>query len=255
MQRASRPCLGASLGFVTAVFLMALLWQLGVSPPDRLPLFGLIALFTFLGAWATTPIIADVKRTFVWIAVLCAASGALALAGIPEFVRGGYLTDGCFVEATSSLDTATPAQTSSRDPFDVTRDDVVEWEAASDGVFTNWDSSLGMRVGGFRVPLWSGSHENSGEAQMWSDVESTDEYVEAIQETTGIRPSGVYHASGFLDADQGSCELSAYVRIQPDHPFDGFLLIALWVLTLAPLVALVTVALRSRRLRSPMSPS
>jgi hypothetical protein len=205
----------------------------------------------FAGTWLTTPAIAPVKTTFIWISVICALSGGLALTGIPEFVRGGYLTEGCYVDGESSLDSATPAQTSSRNPFDVTRDDDVVWTAESDVVFTNWDSGLGLLVGGFGVPVWNGFHENSGETQFWADVESTKEHVDNIEQVSGLRASGIYHLIGDIDADEGYCELSAYVRIQPDHPFDGVLLIVLWLLTAGSAATLAVVAYRLRRSLTP----
>lgn len=247
MNPTPRPWTGATLGLILGLLMVLLLWQLGVVPPDRLPLFGITALTTFVGAWLLTQRIALARSQFLWISVLCAVLGAVSLTGIPEYARGGYLTDGCFLEGESSIDAATPAQTSTRDPFDLRRSDEIAWTAQSEAVLTNWDSALGMRVGGFQVRLWNGHHENSGESQQWADVESVDEHVQQIEQAAGIRVSGIYHVFGYIDADQGSCEMSAYVRIQPDHPFDGPVLITLWVLTLATGGAIGGLAWAARR--------
>jgi hypothetical protein len=50
-------------------------------------------------------------------------------------IAWGSIADGRSADATSSLDSKTPAQTSIADPFDVTGTNTVQWNAQSAGIY------------------------------------------------------------------------------------------------------------------------
>ena len=247
MNARPRPLLGSLLGLLLGIVVVALLWQLGVAPPDRLILFGVLALTVLVVTVILTQRVALVRKRFVVIRVLCGLMAGVAVAGIPDVVAGGSLTDGCSASGTSSLDSKTPDQTSLADPFDVTRTDTVVWTGESQGVFTDWNGALGIDVGGFPIKIWSSSSANEDKERSNAGSEDVAAYLEDIEGSTGITLAGTYHVYGSLDAAEGGCDMSAYVRVEGAGAFAGALNIALWIALAVLLITILIMALVVRR--------
>ena len=128
-----RPWLGAILGLLLGVVTVGLLWLLGVVPPDRLVLFGLLSLSIGLVMAVTTQRLSAARGSTITVVVIASLLGGVALTGIPEMTRGGYLDGPCTLEGTSSLepDAVAVPDTSALSPFDVSRTDVVQWSGTS----------------------------------------------------------------------------------------------------------------------------
>ncbi|WP_297081207.1 hypothetical protein [uncultured Demequina sp.] len=244
-----KPLVGALLGLLLGLVVVALLWITGVLPPDRLPLFGIVALSIFVVGWILTQRMSLVRAKFIIVVIISATLGGVALTGIPEFMGGGSLSDGCHLDASSSLEPAQigPEDTAAMNPFDVTTTDTISWNSSSDAVLTDWNAGLYVVVGGFDIPLWSGEHENSGEAQEWAGDEAVEPHIDSVQNRTGIVVTGTYHVHGSLTADGGDCDMQAYVRVAPASAFDGILLAALWALLVVIIIVIIIVAVGVRR--------
>lgn len=235
-----RPFLGFVLGLLLGIVVVSLLWQLGVLPPDRLVLFGVVSITAALVTIVLTQQVALARMRFIVVMTVCGIMAGVAVASVSDTTAGGSLTDGCYASATSSIDSKTPAETSLSDPFDIMRTDTVAWMGSSDEVFTNWTSSIGIEVGGFPVKIWSGSSANEDGKQSNSGSEDVSDYLSDIEESTGIALAGIYHVYGHLDADQGTCDMNAYVRLPAEGTLSGTLNIVLWT-TLAVLVAIILI--------------
>lgn len=229
MEAKPRPLLGSFLGLLLGIFVVALLWQLGVVPPDRLIFFGVLSVAIALVTIILTQRTVLVRKRFILVMLLSGLLAGVAVAGIPETIAGGSISDGCSATGTSSLDSKTPDQTSLADAFDVTRTDTVQWTAESAGVFTNWTSALGMKVGGFPVKIWGGSSANEDGKQSNSGSADVASYLADIEGGTGITLTGIYHVYGHLNADEGTCDMSAYVRLPSEGAFAGTLNMGLWI--------------------------
>ncbi|MBC7299067.1 MAG: hypothetical protein H5T82_09245 [Demequina sp.] len=240
MDAQPRPLLGSFLGLLLGIVVVALLWQLGVVPPDRLVLFGVLAVTIALVTIVLTQRTALVRKRFILVMVLCGLLAGVAVAGLPGTIAGGSISEACSADGTSSLDSKTPDQTSLADPFDVTRTDTVQWNGASADVLTNWRSALGLDIGGFQVKVWDGSSANDERTQSNSGAADVESYLGDIEGSTGIRLAGIYHVYGHLDADQGTCDMSAYVRVQGEGAFTGTLNMALWI-ALAALILITAI--------------
>ncbi len=240
MEAKPRPLLGSLLGLLLGIVVVALLWQLGVVPPDQLVLFGVLAVTIFLVTSMLTQRVVLVRKRFVLVTVLCGLMAGVAVAGIPDMIAGGSISDGCLAEGTSSLGSKTPDNTSLADPFDMTRTDSVAWTGESVDVFTDWNSSIGIDVGGFPVEIWSGSSANEDQKQSNSGVEDVSGRLADIEESTGIALAGIYHVYGNLDANEGGCDMSAYVRLPGEGVFAGTLNLVLWG-TLGVLVIVILI--------------
>jgi hypothetical protein len=211
------------------IVIVALLWQLGVVPPDRLVLFGVLSVTIALVTIVLTQRTLLVRKRFVLVMVLCGLMAGVAVAGIPDAVAAGSITNGCSADATSSLDSKTPEQTSIADPFDVTGTDTVLWNAKSAEVMTNWRGSLGVDVGGFPVVIWSASSATQDLPASLSGSARVASYVTDIGGGTGITLAGIYHVYGHVYADQRTCDMSAYVRVQGAGTFAGTVNVVLWI--------------------------
>jgi hypothetical protein len=242
MKATPRPLLGSLLGLLLGIVVVALLWQLGVLPPDRLVVFGVLALTVALVTMILTQRVALAPKRFITVMIVCGVSAGVAVTGVPQTAAGGSLTDGCYAEGTSSFGTKTPGDTSVADPFEMTRTDTVDWNASSDDVFTNWVSSVGISVGGFPIKIWNGSSANDGMVQSNSGSEDVATRLADIESAAGVKVAGVYHLYGQLDADQGSCEMSAYVKIEGEGAFAGTLNLVLWTLLTVLVIVIVIVA-------------
>lgn len=228
MEAKPRPLLGSLLGLLLGIVVVALLWQLGVVPPDQFVLFGVPAVTIFMVTSILTQRVELVRKRFIVVTVLCGLMAGVAVAGIPDMIAGGSISDGCFAEGTSSLGSKTPDNTSLADPFVMTRTDSVAWTGESVDVFTDWKSSTGIDVGGFPVEIWSGSSANEDHKQSNSGVEDVAGRLADIEESTGIALAGIYHVYGNLDANEGGCDMSAYVRLPSEGAFTGTMNLSLW---------------------------
>ncbi len=240
MEAKPRPLLGSLLGLLLGIVVVALLWQLGVVPPDQVVLFGVLAVTVFLATIILTQRVALVRKRFVVVTVLCGLMAGVAVAGIPNMIAGGSISDGCFADGTSSLDSKTPDTTSIADPFDLTRTDSVAWTGESAGIFTDWNSAIGINVGGFPVKIWSGSSANEDQKQSNSGVEDVAGRLADIEDSTSVTLAGIYHVYGNLKANEGGCDMSAYVRVEGEGAFAGTLNTALWI-TLGVLIIVILI--------------
>jgi len=215
---------------------------LGVVPPDRLVLFGVLSITTALVTILLTQRTMLVRKRFVLVMVMCGLMAGVAVAGIPDAVATGSIASGCSADATSSLDSKTPEQTSIADPFDVTGTDTVQWTAKSAEVMTNWRGSLGVDVGGFQVMIWSASSATEDLPKSLSGSAHVANYVADIGGGTGVTLAGIYHVYGHVDADQRTCDTRAYVRVQGAGTFAGTVNIALWIALGALVLVIVVMA-------------
>jgi ABC-type multidrug transport system permease subunit len=235
--------LGISLGVVV----LMLAWLLGIMPPDRLALFGALGLSILLVAPLLTQSVARAKGTFVAVMVIGALLLGFGLSGLGEYAAGGSISDGCYLEGTSSLDHKTAPDTSVSDPFDAARDETIAWNAASDVVLTNWNSEVGLRVGGFTLVVWRGEHPNTDQEQAWWGWQDVASLIEDVEAQTGIKLSGIFHVSGSVDADEGSCAMTGYTRVLPQSAFSGSLLMTMWILLVVIVITVLTLAVSLRR--------
>ncbi|WP_084130624.1 hypothetical protein [Demequina sp. NBRC 110055] len=226
-----KPLLGVLLGLLLGVVVSALLWILGVTPPDRLPLFGIVAVSIALTSWLTTLAPRHATGRFATAMVIAALCAGVALTGIPEYTGTGSLSSGCYAQATSSLepDPRGPGQTSATDPFDVTQDDTVAWSASTDAELTDARPSAALMLGGFAIPLWNGQDPYSGQLDLTGE-DSVAAREQVVRDAVGFPLTGPYHFAGDLEGSTGGCEADAYVRVAHAGAFVGTLAITLWAL-------------------------
>ncbi len=244
-----RPLVGALLGAILGLVTMALLAALGVLAPDRLPLFGLVAVGLIIGAVLLTQRMSLAKTRLIAAMAVGALLGGVALTGIPEVSRGGSVSPGCMVTGTSSLspDLVSPTHTSILNPFSVTTTDTVQWTTQSSAPATAATGTVSLLIGGFKVPVRNVAFAENPELTAWSGELSVQEQLEAIKDAAGMLATGTYHVAVTIDTEGGQCEGDAYVRVAPDHAFDGLLLILLWVLLLIVIVTLGVLAVIVRK--------
>ena len=242
MKPRPKPLLGLLLGLLLGIVIVGLLWQLGVAPPDRFILFGVLAVTIALVELLLTQTTRRGKKRFVTTMVIAGVFGGVALTGIPEtFLNTGTLSEGCTLTVTSATDEATPTDTSAFDPFDTTPDDTVSFTSSTDDVLTNWDSGLGMSIGGIPITLWTAERDNAAGATEWSGEEPVQRYLDELEDQTGLQLRGTYHAFGYIHADQGDCDMAGYIRVNAEGAFATPLIVALWVA--GGLLAVIVIAL------------
>src|SRR4051794_10190747 len=102
MKPRPKPLVGLLLGLLLGLVIVGLLWQLGVAPPDRFILFGVIAMSIALVELIVTQTVRRGKKRLVSVMIIAGVFGGVALTGIPEsFMDAGTVSDGCSLEATS----------------------------------------------------------------------------------------------------------------------------------------------------------
>src|SRR6187431_2625245 len=84
MKPRPKPLVGLLLGLLLGVVVVGLLWQLGVAPPDRFILFGVIALSIAVVDLMVTQTVRRGKKRFVTVMIIAGVFGGVALTGIPE---------------------------------------------------------------------------------------------------------------------------------------------------------------------------
>lgn len=248
MQPQPKPVTGAIFGFLFGVVIVALLWQLGLVPPDRLVVFGIVAIVTMVSTFALTQRVSLVRKRFVVVVVFAALLGGVALTGIPEFVSGGSLSSGCTIEASSSLnDTTSLADTSATSPFRAELTDDVPWTFSTGTVVTTGASAAGLMVAGFEIPTITGTLENPAGIQEISGSASVQDMQDDLKDASGLALTGIYHVYGYVHAPEGNCEGDGYLLVAPAGAFANPVLIGLWALTAILFVVIVVFAIGVRR--------
>jgi len=248
MKPQPRPVTGAIFGFFLGVVTVALLWQLGIFPPDRLVVFGLVAIITLISTFALTQRVSLVRKRFVVVVVFAALLGGVALTGIPEFVGGGSLSEGCTIEAKSSLTGSTgPAQTSAMSPFRAAVTDNVSWVASTDTSLTTGSNAGGMSIAGFQILLKTGTLQNPTGAQELAGVSDVQNLQNQLKDASGLVLTGTYQVFGYVHAAEGSCDTVAYVDVPPASVFATPVLIGLWVLAGMLFIVILTLGIGVRR--------
>lgn len=247
MRAKARPLLGAFLGLLLGLTVVALLSQTGVLPPDRLWLFGIVGVSIMLGTGLATQRASLAKKRFVSALVVGGILVGVALTGIPETVNGGTISDGCTLVAQSSVDEAAPEDTSAFAPMDVKPNDTVTWTASSEEVVSNGERALGVMIGGFLIPVWSATLDNSeGRTEFSGDI-NVSQGLHDLEDATGLKLRGAFHFSGYLDGEAADCEMSGYVRVLTSTPFTTGLQIGLWVALGVMIIALAWAGIAVRR--------
>ncbi|PKQ26494.1 MAG: hypothetical protein CVT64_05325 [Actinobacteria bacterium HGW-Actinobacteria-4] len=249
MRDVSAPGWGALLGATWAAVLVALVGFLGIAPPDRLLLFGALGLGVAGGAAALTQRKHMRSRSFIAAVAAGAFLGAFALTGIPEYVAGGQADGPCEIRIDTSppLGSPTTLVTSSRDPLDLGSVDALRWVSTAPKGLTEWRRDLGLRIGGFDLVVLRDTPETASVKPNDGGVVDVEEVLERVESTLGVAPTGVYHVIASLEAPDADCTVSAYLRLGPAHPWDGPLLVTLWILVLATPAVTAVVGHRMRR--------
>lgn len=243
MKPRPKPLLGLVLGLLFGAVVVGLLWQLGVAPPDRFILFGIIGVSIALTELLLTQTTRRGKGRFATVMVIAGLFGGVALTGVPETFGGhGSLSDGCHLEITSGSETVNPEGTEPFDPLDTTPTDTLLWTSSADEVLTNWDTSLGMLIGGIPVTLFTAERPNAEQATEWSGEEKVADYLAKIEDETGLQLRGTFHVAGAIDADEGDCDMAGYIRVNAESAFATPLIVGLWALGAALLVMIVWIA-------------
>ncbi|WP_084126801.1 hypothetical protein [Demequina sp. NBRC 110054] len=244
MRERPKPLLGALLGLLIGFEAAALLTVLGIAPADQTVVWGLASLGALLGTVALTQRLSLAPRRVLVAMIAVGAAAGMALAGLPEYRGGGHVSEGCYLtlDSASQEEAVTPEQTSAREPFRIAQGDVLVWDAASDEVLTLWNSTLGIRVSGRELTLWTAEYENEDEATEFSGAQRMRAQLSEIEEDKGFAPVGTYHLVGELQAAEGMCTLDLYVRIEPEGLFDGFIMMGLWALAAALVLTFLVLA-------------
>lgn len=243
MKPRPKPLLGLVLGLLFGAVVVAQLWQLGVAPPDRFILFGIIGVSIALTELLLTQTTRRGKGRFVTVMVIAGLFGGVALTGVPETFSGtGSLSDGCHLEITSGTETVNPEDTAPFDPLDTTPTDTLTWTSSTDEVLTNWDTSLAMLIGGIPVTLFTAERPNAEQSTEWFGEESVADYLAKIEDETGLELRGTFHIAADIKADEGDCEMAGYIRVNAESPFATPLIIGLWALGAVLLVMIVWIA-------------
>ncbi|WP_062072071.1 hypothetical protein [Demequina sediminicola] len=243
-----RPVLGTVLGVLLGLTGMFLLWLLGVLPPDRLPLFGVLAVAIAVTGALSIQRLSAAKGAAVAIGVIAALCAGVAATGIPETVSGGALSDGCTLEVTSTSGAVvTPADTSATDPLDVARGEVLPWHGETADVPLGQRASAALVVGGWSFTLWNGSDINSDDTVIWEGDLDVSQLLDDVKDASGLELTGTFHVGGVIASDATSCEGDGYVRVAPEGPFSTALLIGVWVLLVAVVGGIVAMTVAVRR--------
>jgi hypothetical protein len=232
---------GTIVGILIGVTLAVLLARYGVWPPDQLTVFLLPALTGLAGMLLLTMgREGSYTTTIVSLIVLLPMLvwGAIGAGAVNET---GELNGGCTVTATSDLDTTTVTDTSSRDPFQIEESGGLSWTSTSPEVFQDYDWRIDVEIGGFAIPLESGTESNeAGDLENGGDVRDVGAYATERGINLGLY-SGVYEVGG----SAATCDGFGFVRIVGDG-LDVVAMIA-WVVLALLLVILGILFFPGRR--------
>ncbi|SEI94185.1 hypothetical protein [Demequina mangrovi] len=228
MKPRPRPLLGMVLGLLLGLVVVGLLWQLAAIDPGRTVLFGTLAITTYLVTLLLTRVPAAARARYTAVVVVSALLGGVALAGIPELVRHGSISDGCTLEATVDGTTYTPSSTAALTPLDVPSDAVVTWSATSETPVAVAERVAGVMVGGFAIPVRTVSSPGAPEGTAISGDVDVAAGADWIADRTWLEPTGVYHAYGRMSGGSVTCLVEGYVAVAPAGAFATNTLVILW---------------------------
>ena len=94
--------------------------------------------------------------------------------------------------------------------------------------------------------MFTAERPNTEQATSWSSTEDVADYLDKLEDEWGVQLRGTYHVYGFIHADEGDCDMAAYIRVNAENPFATPLIIALWVAAglLAVIIISLTVSVR-----------
>ncbi len=222
-----KPILGAAIGAASGAIAVLILQQGGIVPPTRLVLFGILGVAASAGSLLLT--VTFRRPAPIVVQGACVAAVAFALTGIPAMSHHGNLSEPCEATATSSLpDTASPADTSVSDPFDLDSEGTLDYRVTVPGGLSDWSYSASLDVGGFPLVIWADHFPDETFGPVYEGTQDIGEDVQTIEDITGLRITGVYHVTGWVAGDEGRCDVDAYVRLKPPNLFSGAILVGLW---------------------------
>lgn len=241
-----KPVLGAVLGAALGAIVLAILQQGAVVLPTRLISFGTLGLCAGVGSLLLT--VTYRSRTVVAVQSAAVLFLAFALTGIPTMSDAGSIEGGCTASAQlSGASIVTPADTSVFRPFAAHSDDILAWQAGTPAPFSDWAYSIRFDIAGFPIEVWSDTEDEEGAiGPSWEGVEDLSLRIGELEDISGLTITGVYHLWGSVRGDEGACDIEVYVRIPPDHLFDGPILVGLWT---AASIALLIFTVYAKQVR------
>jgi hypothetical protein len=229
-----KPLSGAIIGILVGLAVAIILTRLGVWPADRLAIFLLPALVGMLGSFLLSFGRSNSIPTMVIAALILVPMLVWGLLGLGQVDENGRLDGGCTVTADSGQDGTNVTDTSRSDPFIVDTDGPLAWSATSPEVFADYPWHLDVIVGGFGIPIDSGTEANSaGEVENGGDVAD----VGAYASERGIDLDlyrGVYEVGGAA----ASCDGLGFVQIEGDG-LDLVLVLAVVLMVLLIVLFLI----------------
>ncbi len=234
--------MGLALGAAT----VAWMWQMAIVPPDRLPMFGVLACGTAVGIYVGMAR-SDwtLKKAATW-ATAPALLVVIALTGTSETVTGGSLRGACSLTLTVDGNQWSPSDTTGIRPLDIADDAAVTWRVGAEGDAKS-AMPVGIRIGGWDVPIWNGTFPGDAETRTWIGDADVGRYIDELSVLSGITISGTYHVFAYLTDDSAPCAVNGYVSRRPHHPFDGPILTGLTLALVTLVGMLVAVAVRVHR--------
>lgn len=229
-----KPLSGAIIGILVGLALAIILARLGVWPADQLTVFLMPALVGALGSMLLSFGREGSIPTMIIATLILVPMLVWGLLGIGQIDENGELNGGCTVTAESGVDATTVTDTSRSDPFVVETDGPLTWTATSPDVFTDYDWHLDVLVGGFGVPIDSGTEANSaGDLENGGAVDD----VGAYASERGIDLDlyrGVYEVGGAA----ATCDGFGFVQIDGDG-LDLVLMVAVVLIVLLIILFLI----------------
>ncbi len=230
--KTGKPILGAVLGGSAALVLVLILWIGAIVAPTQLVVWGLLGLGILVGSLMLTTVMKSAK--FISVMVLAALMIVWAGVGAPAHNANGDLTGGCTVAGISTdglglpLDAATPKTTSASNPMMIDRGGAIEWEGSTPGPFEDWTGWIAVEFAGFNLQVWSKGESNEGRSPNDGGIIDVAVESETIYDYTRVDVSGLIHMTGNITSSDGTCDLDAWLVLEPESLFSGWILITLW---------------------------
>lgn len=207
-----KPLSGALIGILIGAAVGVILARVGVWPPDQLTMFLMPALVGLLGLTLLSIGRENSIPTMIIALLILVPMLVWGALGFTEMDQSGELNGGCTVAAESTVDSTVVTDTSRSDPFVVETDGGLAWSALSPEAFMDYDWQLHVVVGGFAVPIDSGTEANSaGDLENSGDVSNIGEFASE----RGINLDlyrGVYEVGG----EAATCDGFGFVAIEGD---------------------------------------
>jgi hypothetical protein len=231
---------------VVGVIAVAILQQAAILLPTRLVAFGVLGLAASVRSLVLTT--AFRSRAVLAVQGVAALFLVFALTGIPAMGDSGGIDGGCEASARVGANgPVTPADTSVLAPMTIATDDTVAWQAATPEAFRDWYYAFRVDIAGFPIGVWSDAEPVGAIGPAWEGTEDLSVRLDELEDVSGMRLAGVYHVWGSIRGEEGACDAELYLRITPDHPFDGPVLTGLWT---AAAIALLVFGVYVRQVRS-----